>query len=155
MKAKAVILTLALCFAGAVVSFAQTPQMGTWKLNEAKSKIPAGAVKNTTVVYEVQGDSVKVTTDGTANDGKPSHTEWTGKFDGKDYPLTGDPAGDARSYTKVNDHTLTLTNKKNGKETAGGRVVVSADGKSRTLTLHSANPEGKKVSSTAVYDKQE
>ena len=154
MKAKALILTLALCCAGAVVSFAQTPQMGTWKLNEAKSKIPAGAVKNTTVVYEAQGDSVKDTTDGTANDGKPSHTEWTGKFDGKDYPLTGDPTADVRSYTMINDHTLTLTNKKNGKEIASGRVVVSADGKSRSLTLHSTNPAGKKVSSTAMYDKQ-
>ena len=54
----------------------------------------------------------------------------------------------------VNDHTLTLTNKKDGKEIASGRIVVSADGKSRTLTLHSTNPAGKKVLSTAVYDKQ-
>jgi hypothetical protein len=154
MKAKAIVLALALCFAGAANSFAQTAQMGTWKLNEAKSKIPAGAPKNTTVVYESQGDSVKAATDGTTNNGKPYHTEWTGKFDGKDYPLTGDPSSDVRSYTKVNDHTLTLTNKKDGKEIASGRIVVSADGKSRTLTLHSTNPAGKKVFSTAVYDKQ-
>ena len=154
MKTRTIILTLALCFVGVTVVFAEDANMGTWKLNEAKSKIPAGAVKNTTVVYEAQGDSVKVTTDGTANDGKPSHTEWTGKFDGKDYPLTGDPTADVRSYTMINDHTLTLTNKKNGKEIASGRVVVSADGKSRSLTLHSTNPAGKKVSSTAMYDKQ-
>ena len=40
------------------------------------------------------GDSVKVTTDGTDRDGKPVHGEWTGKFDGKDYPVTGDPTTD-------------------------------------------------------------
>ncbi len=86
--------------------------MGTWKLNEAKSKIPAGMMKNTTVTYTAEGDSVKVTTDGTSGDGSALQTEWTGKFDGKDYPLTGDPTADTRSYTKVNDHTLTLENKR-------------------------------------------
>jgi len=42
--------------------------MGTWKLNEAKSKIGAGSPKNSTVVYEAAGDSVKVTVDGTDGD---------------------------------------------------------------------------------------
>jgi len=84
MKARMLLLTLALCFAGTAASFAQSPQMGTWKLDEAKSKIPAGMVKNSTVIYAAEGDSVKVTTDGTGGDGKPIHTEWTGKFDGKD-----------------------------------------------------------------------
>ncbi|MDP9038464.1 MAG: hypothetical protein M3O02_04205 [Acidobacteriota bacterium] len=154
MTTKAVALTLALCFAGAATALAQSAQMGTWKLNEAKSKIPAGAVKNSTVVYEAKGDSIKVTTDGTANDGSPSHTEWTGKFDGKDYPLTGDITSDSRSYTKVNGHTLLLTNKKAGSVVATGRIVVSADGKVRTLTLHSPDTAGKKLLSTAIYDKQ-
>jgi hypothetical protein len=152
MKLKALALTLALTFAGA--AFAQAPQMGTWKLNEAKSKVPAGVQKNSNVVYEAQGDSIKVSTDGTTADGKSFHTDWTGKFDGKDYPLTGDPAADSRAYTKINDHTLTLSNKKAGKVTASGRIVVSADGKTRTLSLHAKNAAGKMVSSTAIYDKQ-
>ena len=80
--------------------------MGTWKLNEAKSTIPAGAPKNTTVVYSAAGDSVKVTVDGVTGDGKPAHNEWTGKFDGKDYPVTGDPTTDARAYKKVDDRTM-------------------------------------------------
>jgi hypothetical protein len=128
--------------------------MGTWKLNEAKSKIGAGAPKNSTVVYEAAGDSVKVTVDGTNADGTPLHNEWTGKFDGKDYPLTGDPEADSRSYKQVNDHTLALTNKKGGKVTTSGKIVVSADGKTRTVTASGTNSTGKKVSSTGVYDKQ-
>src|SRR5208282_4443286 len=122
MKTKTVVLTMAVCLAAVAVSFASNPNMGTWKLNEAKSKIPAGAPKNTTVVYEASGDSVKVTTDGTGRDGKPSHTEWTGKFDGKDYPLTGDSSADSRSYKTIDDHTLELTNKMGGKVVATGRV---------------------------------
>ena len=154
MKLRTLMLTLALCFVGVSVSFADNPNMGTWKLNEAKSKMPAGFPKNTTVVYEVQGDNVKVTTDGTDRDGKPVHTEWTGKFDGKDYPLTGDPTADSRSYRQINDHTLALANKKDGKVTTSGRITVSADGKTRTLRLTGTDSSGNKVTGTSVYDKQ-
>jgi hypothetical protein len=154
MKKRSVLLTMLVCFAGLSLSFAQNPQMGTWKLNEAKSKIAAGMMKNSTVTYAEDGDNVKVTSDGTNGDGSPLHTEWTGKFDGKDYPLTGDPVADTRSYKKVDDHTLTLENKKGGSVTTSGRIVVSADGKKRTLTSSGKNSAGKKVTSTAVYDKQ-
>jgi hypothetical protein len=153
MKARTTIFTLALCFVAAA-AFASNPNMGTWKLNEAKSKVPPGAPKNNTVVYEAAGDSVKVTVDGTDGDGKPSHTEWTGKFDGKDYPLTGDSTSDTRSYKKIDDHTTVLTNKKGDKVLVTGRIVVSADGKTRTVTLSGTDAKGNKFKYTASYDKQ-
>ncbi len=135
MKARSMLLTIVVCFIAFAVSYAQNPHMGTWKLNEAKSKIPAGMMKNTTVTYAEEGDSVKVTTDGTLGD-KPVNT------------------ADSRSYTKVDDRTLTLDNKKDGKVTTTGRIVVAADGKSRTLTVSGKDSAGKKVTSKAVYDKQ-
>jgi hypothetical protein len=143
------------CVLGGLVALAaDDPQMGTWKLNAAKSKIGAGAPTNNTVIYAAAGDSVKVTVDGVDGTGKPVHSEWTGKFDGKDYPVTGDPAQDMRSYTKVNANTLTFTQKKAGKEVSGGKIVVAADGKSRTVIFTGTGADGKKVTSTAVYDKQ-
>ena len=154
MKTRTILLTLAVCVFAVAVSFAANPNMGTWKLNEAKSKLPATAVKNNTVVYEAAGDSIKVTVDGTDAEGKPTHNEWTGKFDGKDYPLTGDPSADTRSYKVVNDNTTDLTNKKGGKTTLSGRIVVSADGKSRSITVSGTDSKGMKVKYTAVYDKQ-
>ncbi|MDR3747281.1 MAG: hypothetical protein P4M04_03845 [Acidobacteriota bacterium] len=154
MKTRNILLTLALCLIGIAVFAAENPNMGTWKLNEAKSKIPAGFGKNTTVVYAAAGDSVKVTTDGTDKDGKPMHTEWTGKFDGKDYPLTGDPSADSRSYKQVNERTLELENKKGGKVTSSGRIEVAKDGKSRTLDVTAMDSSGKTFHSKAVYDKQ-
>ncbi len=154
MKAKTIVLTLALYFVAAAVCFASDLQMGTWKLNEAKSKLAPGVSKNSTVVYEAAGDNVKVTVDGTDRDGKPAHNEWTGKFDGKDYPVTGDPDSDARSYKKVDDRTLELTVKKGGKVTFTGRIVASADGKTRTVTTSGTDSQGKKFKNTAVYDKQ-
>ena len=154
MKARTLILTLAVCFVGVAVCFAENPNMGTWKLNEAKSTFSPGYAKNTTVVYSPAGDEVKVTTDGVDGAGNPTHSEWTGKFDGKDYPVTGDPNTDARSYKKINDRTMELTNKKDGKVTTSGRIVVSADGKSRTLSASGTTAAGNKVSIKAVYDKQ-
>ncbi len=154
MKVKTVLLTLALCLVGAALCSAEDVNMGTWKLNEAKSKLSAGAPKNNKVVYEAAGDDVKVTVEGVDADGKPTKNEWTGKFDGKDYPLTGDPNFDMRSYTRVNDHTLTLISKKDGKVTTTGRVVVAADGKNRTVTTKGTNSKGQSFHMTAVYDKQ-
>jgi len=154
MKAKTSVLTLAVCFVGLTLCYAQDANMGTWKLNEAKSKIGAGSAKNTTVVYEAAGDNVKVTVDGVDANGKPAHSEWTGKFDGKDYPVIGDPNSDVRSYTKIDDRTLGFNAKKRGKVTTSGRIVVSADGKSRTVTASGTGPKGKKFRNTAVYDKQ-
>jgi len=115
MKIKTIGLTIALCFIAVAVGFASDVNIGTWKLNEAKSKLAPGAPKNNTVAYEIVGDKVKATLNGTDGAGKPTHNEWTGKFDGKDYPVTGDPASDSRSYKKVDDHTLDVTVKKDGK----------------------------------------
>ena len=82
------------------------------------------------------------------------HNEWVGKFDGKDYPVTGDPSSDTRSLKQIDAHTLALTVKKGGKVTMSGPVVLSADGKSRTLTLKGTDAAGKKVTSVSVYDKE-
>lgn len=154
MKSRTIVLSLVMCFFAAAVCFASAVQMGTWKLNEARSKIAPGGPKNHTVVYETSGGSVKVTVDGTDGEGNPTHNEWTGKFDGKDYPVTGDPASDMRSYRRVNKRTLALTIKKDGKVTTTVRIVESANGKSRTVTTNGTNPQGKKFRSVAVYDRQ-
>lgn len=154
MKTRTIILNLTLCLVGVAVCFAADANMGTWKLNEAKSKLSPTAPKNHTVIYEAAGDSTKVTVHGTTSDGKETHNEWTGMFDGKDYPVTGDPTSDARSYKRIDARTLEFWVKKDGKVTVTGRVVVSADGKSRTVTTTATDSKGNKVTNTGVYDKQ-
>ncbi len=154
MKRRVILFTLAALFAGVTVVLAANPHMGTWKLNEAKSRIPAGASKNHTVVYEEAGDSIKVTVDGVDGSGNAVHNEWTGKFDGKFYPVTGDPTSDMRSYRKINNHTLALTGKKGDKITLTARIMVSANGKVRTVTTNGTDAKGKRLSTRAVYDKQ-
>lgn len=154
MKVRLILLTLTVLFASATVCLAQSPHMGTWKLNEAKSKFSPGAPKNQTVVYEAAGNDVKVIVDGVDGSGNPTHNEWTGKFDRKFYPVTGDPTTDMRSYRKINNRTLTLTNQKDGKVSVTGRITVTANGRSRTLTTTGKDAAGKSVTSRAVYDKE-
>jgi hypothetical protein len=153
MNARKTVITVAMLFVGLTMCFAENPHLGTWKLNEAKSKVSPGTQKNLTVSYETVGDNIKATLDGVDAQGKPTHNEWTGKFDGKDYPVTGDATSDTRSYKKIDDRTMEATAKKDGKVTLTARIAISADGKTRTLTTHSTDSAGKKITSTGVYEK--
>jgi hypothetical protein len=154
VKIRSIVVTFVLCLLALTVSFAQNPNMGTWKLNEAKSKIPAGVGKNTTVVYSAAGSDIKITTDGVNASGQPAHTEWTGKFDGKPYPVTGSPDVDFRAYKTKGDRTLMLANMKGEKTVSNGKVELAKDGKSRTLETTNFGANGKKIHAKYVYDKQ-
>ena len=83
IKTRIVVTALALSLIATAACFAANPQMGTWKLNEAKSKMAPGMGKNTTVVYAEQKDNIKITVEGVDKDGKPRHAVRVGKWDGK------------------------------------------------------------------------
>jgi hypothetical protein len=154
MKIKTNLFALLILSAAASLCFATSDDafMGTWKLNESKSKIPEGAPKNNTVVYAQSGDELTITVDG-MDAGKAVHHVWTGKLDGKEYAAKGSDMHNARAYTKVDAHTLTYTVMKDGKKIGHGKVVVAADGKSRKVTEMDM-VDGKELKSVAVYDKE-
>lgn len=154
MKSARFVFSLIFCSIAAICLAADV-NIGTWKLNDAKSKLNANMPKKTMVVYTAEGENVKITVDGVDADGKATHNEWTGKYDGKDYPVTGDPTTDSRSFTKIDDQTFHAVNKKDGKTVMELHIVVSPDGKSRTVTSSTTDSKGNKVSSVAVYDKQQ
>jgi hypothetical protein len=154
MKTRTALASLAWLLAGVAMGAALDAHMGTWKLNESRSKFAAGATKNHTVIYTAVEDGLKVTVDGTTSDGKPVHNEWTGKVDGKDYPVTGGVTEETRSYKEIDSRTLEFVGKSGGKVTVTGRVRISADGKTRTVTTTGTDASGKKTRGTALYDKQ-
>jgi hypothetical protein len=151
MKTRSISLTFVLCLLALTVTFAQNANMGTWKLNEAKSSIPAGMGKTTTVVYAADGDMIKITGDGVDAQGKATHTEWKGKFDAKPYPLTGDADANFRAY-KFKNGRLLVANMNGDKTVANGKIDVAKDGKSRTVSM--TYFEKKKIKAKYVYDKQ-
>ena len=130
-------------------------QAGTWKLNVAKSKFsPGPAPKDATLTIESQADGLKFTNHVTDAEGKTVHMELSPKYDGKDYPMTGNPAADMISMKKIDDNTIETVSKKGGKFMITVRSVVSKDGKTRTSTYKGTNAKGQKVDNTLVYDRQ-
>jgi len=154
MRPKIAVVIVALSVIATGACFAANAQLGTWKLNEAKSRLTPGMGKNTTVVYAEKKDKIKVTVEGVDKNGKPTHGVWVGKFDGKAYPEKGNLSFDSAAYKVVNDRTNDITTWKNGKMVWTGRIEVAKDGKSRTAMINGTDDKGKKFTNTAVYDKQ-
>ena len=129
--------------------------LGTWKLDLAKSKYsPGPAPKSLTLKFEATPGGIKFTGDGVGSDGKPNHSMFLSKFDGKDVPYEGNPDADMASPMKIDDNSYSNTWKKGGKVTISGKLVVSADGKTLTITQTGTNAKGEAVNITAVYNKQ-
>jgi hypothetical protein len=149
------LVTLGLLLTATAATFAANALMGTWKLNEGKSKFAPGATKNTTVTYApAKGDMVKCTVDGVGKDGKPIHWTWVGKFDGKPYQIKGSPSFDTLTYEPVNDRTNKTTAMKAGKVVMTGTITVAKDGKSRLVKLTGTDANGQKFTDMTYYDKQ-
>jgi hypothetical protein len=131
-------------------------EVGTWKLNVAKSKFSGGAaLKSGTLKIEAAGAGIKTIVDGVDADGTVRHYEVTSNYDGKDYPVVGNsPNGDMIALTRINATTTKTVNKKGGKITTTQTAVVSSDGKTRTSTTTGTNALGQTVNNVAVWDKQ-
>src|SRR5487761_1087298 len=123
----------AVLFVAVGISYAATGDAftGRWQSNMSKSRMTADSPKSATIVYSKDGDNIKLAADETDANGQSFHIEWTGKFDGKYYPFTGDPDIAMVSCRIINSHTLLIRGMKDGKVVATSRSVVSADGKSR------------------------
>jgi hypothetical protein len=80
---------------------------------------------------------------------------YTTNLDGKDAPVTGNnPNADMQAVKRIDANTLESVNKKGGKVTTTQRNVVSADGKTRTVTTTGTDGQGQKVNNVAVFEKQ-
>jgi len=140
-----------------------SPFNGTWKLNLAKSKFDPASLtpKGATVVkYTVTASEVTTVSDGVDSQGRKTHAEYTAKCDGTVAPWHGtidgkpNPDQDGVSVKCLDAHTLHIVNSLKGKATTTLHKVVSADGKTRTVTTTGTNAAGTKVNHTAIYDKQ-
>jgi hypothetical protein len=129
------------------------PWMGTWKLNPAKSTAAPDRYKRVITKIEPWQDGLKVTYEMVGTRGGVSYLEWTGKFDGKDYPVEGADYIMTNAYTLLNDHSYQIVVKVEGSPAATARVEVSGDGKTLTTVTTEKNGRGQTISTTAVYER--
>ncbi len=138
-----------------VSAAAADQQSGTWKMNPAKSKYsPGPAPKSVTVKIDSDADNIKLSSDGIDAAGNPTHIEYTAKYDGQDYPITGVPNADTIALERIDTSTIQSTSKKAGQVVMIVRSVVSKDGKTRTSTFKGTDAKGQDVNNVVVYDKQ-
>jgi hypothetical protein len=136
------------------LAWAADPFIGTWKMNLAKSKQTGQPLKSFTHTNEAQGDGFKVVQDLVGSEGKATHRGWSGKYDGKDCMITGDPSADTISLTKPNPNTIKYVFKKNGKEVDSGKAVISKEGKTITDVGGGKDEKGQAFTYTIVMEKQ-
>jgi len=148
------VLAIVLLLATTVIVHAADQFTGTWTLNVAKSKYSPGMPpKAQTTKLEMLKGGIREIVDRVNADGSKTHWDFTAKFDGKDYPITGDPDRDMASVKKVDDFTLEVVNKKAGKVTTSMKLVVAKDGKSRTNAVTGKTATGADINNILFFDK--
>jgi hypothetical protein len=127
---------------------------GTWKLDVAKSTYsPGPAPQSATLVNEGTDAARKITVDVTPATGAAQHWSVSGAL-GKELPVVGNnPNADVYVLKRVNATTLEVQYMKGGKPTLKQTAVVSADGKTLTVTASGTDVQGRTVKNVAVYNK--
>jgi hypothetical protein len=158
MRKSLLVVSLAACCAivlSSSVVLAAENWLGTWKVDLTKSKYsPGPAPKSYTLKFEATPSGIEFTGDGVIAEGKATHSMFLSNFDGKDVPYEGNADADTASPKKIDDNSYDNPWKKGGKATITAKVVVSADGKTMTITQTGTNAKGEAVNNTIVYNKQ-
>jgi len=138
------------------IAFAQSwPFIGTWKLNLAKSTYsPGPPTRSVTTTYQAEGEGVRGTIEVIDAQGNPRNAVFVGFKDGMFHPVAGNPAFDAQADKVVNDTTAWVIRTKAGKVVWTLIGVVSADGKTHTVTETGVNANGQEFYNVGVFDKQ-
>ena len=107
---------------------------GTWHLNAAKSKFASSAKeKSETRTYDISGKKVTMKSSSKDPSGKALNFSYTAGYDGKWYPMVGNPNADRISLTVVSEREVKAKSQLHGKPSVESTATVSADGKHLTL----------------------
>jgi hypothetical protein len=130
-------------------------EMGSWKINPAKSKYNPGPPPREIVTkFEPAGKGIKNTTQMTNAQGTASTMVYTAQFDGKDYPLEGSAISNTVALKKRTDGSVERTDKKDGKVVFTMVRTLSKDGKTLTVVQKGMDGKGQPFENVMVFDRQ-
>jgi hypothetical protein len=151
-------LSLTLTMALPSVALAQgKTRIGTWELNLEKSTFsPGPAPRQQTLTFQEKGPQWMALIQGTDASGKPINLDANNlmiTFDGRDHPT---PTSDyeTTAWKAVDDYKYLVTRKKAGKVVMTSTNILSADGKTMTITTIGQNAAGQPIHNVRVYDKR-
>jgi hypothetical protein len=128
------LLLLIFAVAALNVLAAEIPLIGVWKLNPPKSHFSHGNLPLSLVLtITADGtDGIQYSSKNHLVDGSRGGASFHAKFDGKDYPVTGAPAYNMVSISRINGNTFNVKMKKGGQVIVDTTYAVAPDGKSLT-----------------------
>jgi hypothetical protein len=153
-KIRTIILALAILSIPLNLLAADDPMMGTWNLNVPKSQLGTPVPRSIVRKHIPIPGGVRVVQERVDAQGKASTGEFTVKFDGKDYPIGGDPFVDRLSLKRVDRYRVDGIGRKNDKIATTFRWQVSEDGKTLTYTTERLYPPERVGTIIQILDKQ-
>lgn len=148
----ALITTVAMLTAPVIASSAEkpNPRFGKWKL---KSTAPA-PTSNVMTYEPFAKHGMKITIDAVNKDGAKSQWSYTTNFDGKDEPITGNPAADSGAVRIITPSINEIVYKKDGKISQILTNVLSPDGNTIGIIYMRQDADGKTANVTfATYER--
>ena len=142
------------CFLTAGLLAADSPFVGTWKMNTAKSKLATSGIGQASSVVEATATGLKSTVTGVNAKGEPVNFSYEASLDGKAAPVPGSFTVDSVALTQVDDHHMKAIGAKDGKTVYTDHRHVSKDGKTLTIQRDGTDADGKKYHATIVLDRQ-
>jgi hypothetical protein len=133
---------------------ADSPFVGTWKLNLEKSKLATTGIGQTSVTIEATPTGLKTTVTGVNAKGEPVNFNYEATLDGKAATITGSPQYDSVALQQVDSNHLTATGSKDGKVVYTDHRDISKDSKTMTIQRDATNVDGTKYHATLVFDRQ-
>jgi hypothetical protein len=134
--------------------WAADPFIGTWNMIPSKSTFSYPAPKSFIMIIKSKQGEFECVEDVITADGKAIRRIYSGKYDGKDYPIKGDPDMDTISFMPIIDHKSTYVIKKDGKVVLRGESVISEDGKTWIDNGSGKDASGKAFTFTIFLEKQ-
>lgn len=103
---------------------------GTWHLNAAKSNFGSSAKEQSeTRTYDISGNKVTMKSSSKDPAGKVLKFSYSAGYDGKWYPMIGNPNANRIRLTAVSDREFKAMSQLHGKPSVASTATVSADGK--------------------------
>jgi hypothetical protein len=133
---------------------ADSPFSGTWKFDPSKGHLTPPVPKSIVAHIDASDTDFKYKEEGIGDKGQPMNVSYEAKFDGKDYPVTGDPYSDSVVLQQINQREIKFTNKKSGKVVSVTDAVISKDGRTATVNFTDYDSQGKAREGVAIYHKE-
>ena len=135
--AKRILIVLCLTSVAGILTAADNPFIGTWKLNPAKSKFTGESMS-----FEKTADGMRFSAAGES---------YALKMDGAD---TAALFGYTAAWKQVSDHGWETANKLNGKLLSTDYLTLSGDGKTLTIVSKGTKPDGTPFADTTVHQRE-